>query len=598
MTHIFTYLSLADVIHFGLTSQHAALQALLHCNHMSRCARRALRDGDQCLLGAIQILHIILKKDLQYLHLITTSNQDALTHAIQTFDSPIPSLLLPWLEDDLLKEVQNRQSLALELSIPQLFQLIFTVQNLLEKFLQHMLDTCNSWRIPMDWSLRDVLYQYFIPWWNARGQMLAWGIHEQSLSSSPANMRQSLLQLDIHPSTPQSPHAHRFERLCKLIGYNLHYTLLHLFCRQYRINLSMLNSFSSERILKHALTAPSTMSLLLQYGLNLSENDYQGTHHTARYACLTQCYLTASPDVERACTILLTHPRSTSAPSSRTISNVFLAAIINNQSAMRSLLTMSTPITSLNLPHLQHLQSIRCSEQTYSCVLYEQVLHLYLSRFLRLFPLTVPVNAQGRIAYETLLGMQCLSFQRLCVLNLDIESIQILHQRGLLSLKETPSSLPFSCSLLTELCAPLAPFRAEATQNSIVSMMQLLISLGANVNATTTPNRMTPLMLCCASSSVTCRLEVAQCLLDHGANPRDIDYQGFTALHYLAYYPTNQEQHTLLEDQASLIRLLIARGAPIQAQDNRGRTASTIAHERGNQLFLQILDAIINGSAC
>jgi ankyrin repeat protein len=87
-----------------------------------------------------------------------------------------------------------------------------------------------------------------------------------------------------------------------------------------------------------------------------------------------------------------------------------------------------------------------------------------------------------------------------------------------------------------------------------------------------------PIHSAAAASDARARRDLAELLLDHGADPAAAQDSGFTALHAAA-------QHGDLE----LASLLLERGADAHAVTADGRTPAAIAREQGNDELAELL---------
>jgi hypothetical protein len=83
---------------------------------------------------------------------------------------------------------------------------------------------------------------------------------------------------------------------------------------------------------------------------------------------------------------------------------------------------------------------------------------------------------------------------------------------------------------LSHLAAMADPFDYSTHENQLILAKQL-IEHGANVNAVSIPNGLTPLQYACYSSNVT-NLDFVELLLEAGADPNIQDQQGRTSLMY------------------------------------------------------------------
>ncbi|TJY43108.1 ankyrin repeat domain-containing protein [Cohnella pontilimi] len=112
-------------------------------------------------------------------------------------------------------------------------------------------------------------------------------------------------------------------------------------------------------------------------------------------------------------------------------------------------------------------------------------------------------------------------------------------------------------------------------------VVQVLLDYGAEVNAVShskldfIPSN-TALHAAIAGER---NIEVIQLLLQHHADTSIFDTNGHTSLHTAAFH----------EDNAEIIHLLIKYGANVNAKPEGGKTARTVAEERGNHKVAELL---------
>jgi hypothetical protein len=105
------------------------------------------------------------------------------------------------------------------------------------------------------------------------------------------------------------------------------------------------------------------------------------------------------------------------------------------------------------------------------------------------------------------------------------------------------------------------------------SNLKELVAAGASVNC---ENRLkqTPLILAAGNGS----LETVRWLIEQDADIAHKDVDGKMAIHY-----------AVLESNPNLVRLLLTRGAVVEAKDNYGESAWNIANTRGSSEIRQLL---------
>ncbi|WP_281508854.1 ankyrin repeat domain-containing protein [Wolbachia endosymbiont (group B) of Pandemis cinnamomeana] len=101
----------------------------------------------------------------------------------------------------------------------------------------------------------------------------------------------------------------------------------------------------------------------------------------------------------------------------------------------------------------------------------------------------------------------------------------------------------------------------NSSKGENIQQITELIEAGANINAVTTVQKETPLHIAVRYG----HKEVAELLLDRGANVNAVDNLDMTPLHFALKY--NREE---------LVRLLLDRGANVNAVDKKGRTPLSI----------------------
>src|SRR5258708_3545394 len=102
----------------------------------------------------------------------------------------------------------------------------------------------------------------------------------------------------------------------------------------------------------------------------------------------------------------------------------------------------------------------------------------------------------------------------------------------------------------------LSPLHIAAAYGPLLEMVQVLLSLGANVNDANNNSRRTPLFLACTKP-----YEKAEFLLVYGADIQAQDKHGFTVLHNAAIYGDEE-----------LVDLLLRHGADLDAQTEGRQT--------------------------
>lgn len=114
----------------------------------------------------------------------------------------------------------------------------------------------------------------------------------------------------------------------------------------------------------------------------------------------------------------------------------------------------------------------------------------------------------------------------------------------------------------------------------------LLLKNGAKVNVRDSAG-LTPLMLACSP-------QVASKLIELGASVKEIDNDGYTALHHAAgrapFYPTSgDETYDELQIANGILHLFIKSGADVNARNSDGETPLHLAAKRGTSSTIQIL---------
>src|SRR5262249_9322185 len=122
--------------------------------------------------------------------------------------------------------------------------------------------------------------------------------------------------------------------------------------------------------------------------------------------------------------------------------------------------------------------------------------------------------------------------------------------------------------------------RAAGAYNGNDRSAAELIAHGANPDAADTTGK-TPIVYAAARGFTP----VVRRLLAAGVDPKRAYGNGLTALMWAAGYEDGFGERDALD----VVALLLDAGAPIDAVDNRGRTALMIASERGHAAVVQAL---------
>lgn len=122
---------------------------------------------------------------------------------------------------------------------------------------------------------------------------------------------------------------------------------------------------------------------------------------------------------------------------------------------------------------------------------------------------------------------------------------------------------------------PLHYAAGNAARSNTEDVVMYLITQGAGLNARTRIGR-TPLMRACGDGGT---LTVARLLIDRGADVNAQDMEGTTALHQASIYGC-----------CDIAQLLLANGASVDALGYKGRTALHMARERGHSEVVELLE--------
>jgi len=146
-------------------------------------------------------------------------------------------------------------------------------------------------------------------------------------------------------------------------------------------------------------------------------------------------------------------------------------------------------------------------------------------------------------------------------------ALSLMHENAVKVILENDKS----GDLIQILCSagqPLLTYAFLGPQHPSLSIMQLFLDHGADVNRPAQSNGFTPLH-CAANSNL---LPLAKLLIDNGAIVAVTDNFGSTPLHEAASF-----------GRMALIDLLLERGALINAEDSDGQTPLYCAVERGRE---------------
>ena len=121
----------------------------------------------------------------------------------------------------------------------------------------------------------------------------------------------------------------------------------------------------------------------------------------------------------------------------------------------------------------------------------------------------------------------------------------------------------------------------QAARCGSLKVLQLLLNNGADIAARDS-NGNTPLHFVCGSPTSKMRksdisLKVSGLLLDNGADVNAVNFAGRTALHFAT-----------MNEQTSLMQLLLARGADVTLRNRDGDAPLTLASRYGNEEIVRI----------
>ena len=145
--------------------------------------------------------------------------------------------------------------------------------------------------------------------------------------------------------------------------------------------------------------------------------------------------------------------------------------------------------------------------------------------------------------------------------------------------KDVPQARPLSKakgSSHTGYSSPAAkkwPLFLEAVESGNVDAVNKLIEEGLNINVSR--DGTTPLMLAASKG----RLEIAEAIIQAGANVNARNDAGWTALHMAAFD----------QAQSDVIDLLMQSGVDIEARNKTGKTALQLAEEKGHRDIVRVM---------
>jgi hypothetical protein len=118
-----------------------------------------------------------------------------------------------------------------------------------------------------------------------------------------------------------------------------------------------------------------------------------------------------------------------------------------------------------------------------------------------------------------------------------------------------------------------------AADNGHLQVVQMLIEHNADIHFLTDVGQ-SPLHVAASPRVKRDQVDIMQVLLDHGANPNARDNDNATPLHHSSWW--EKENTVTREGTVEGTRLLLKRGAIIDAEENEGRTPLQLALEHGH----------------
>merc|ERR1719383_515779 len=108
-------------------------------------------------------------------------------------------------------------------------------------------------------------------------------------------------------------------------------------------------------------------------------------------------------------------------------------------------------------------------------------------------------------------------------------------------------------------------------------MIEVLVSEGIDLDLGTRRDGLTPLML--AAQTENCDVAV-QALLNHGADPNIVDYNGESVLHWLESSNSEKDCELFELRRNEARKNLLVFGAKTTIKNSRGKTARDIVSQR------------------
>jgi ankyrin repeat protein len=125
-----------------------------------------------------------------------------------------------------------------------------------------------------------------------------------------------------------------------------------------------------------------------------------------------------------------------------------------------------------------------------------------------------------------------------------------------------------------------------ALSNGRVDSLKFLFSNRMDLNLTVRePLKETPLHIAASN----CRIEVAQFLIDHGANLNSIDHDGSSPLHYVILSGRCAIDPDFRKPNILFIEFLLSKGADINLTDNNGNTPLHKAVDKNIKDYVEFL---------